>query len=134
MRSVVYGVAVWTIAFLYSMVLFGLLEIGYEEDFGYGHPKYWTFESIMTPSFLLIGFLLLMAFIRGVDLSEDWLLQSLKYGVVLMAVQFVLDTLVIVLLFGNGFGYFFGLVTLTYLTIPLWTVAVAAIHRRISRS
>ena len=113
------------------MVLFVLLGIGYEEPFGISHPKYWKFEGIMAMSFLIMGLLVLWIYFRGVELNDDWLLQSLRDGAVVMVVQFALDFFVIVLLFGSGMSYFYGMVTVQYLLIPFWTSLVAYfVHSR----
>ena len=124
-RLIAFSLIIWFIPFAFSLVLFPLLGIDYSEDFGIGHPKYWVFEAIITPIFVIMSMIMFWMYYKKMELTEDWKRVALVNGCVVSAMQFVLDTLVIVLLFGNGFRYFYGLVTVSYLIVPLWSYLLA---------
>ncbi len=124
-RLIVYSLVLWFVPFVFSLILFSLLGIDYSEHFGIGHPKYWTFEAIITPFFVIMSMIMFWMYYKKMELTEDWKRVALVNGCVVSAMQFVLDTLVIVLLFGNGFRYFYGLVTVSYLIVPLWSYLLA---------
>ena len=46
--------------------------------------------------------------------------ESLGIGLVIAALQFILDLIFIVLLFGGGLDYYLALVTISYILMPFW--------------
>ena len=117
------GFGLWLVALVYSILVMGWLGIDVMDPyvrFGLDHPKYWLFEAIMTPSYLLFS-LLVLRYYFSQSQRKDWQREALEFGLIVMIMQFVLDIATIVYGFGNGWEYFFGLVTITYLTIPGWS-------------
>jgi len=123
-RAIWYGALIWVAAFLWAIVIMMIIGVDFSKpdaSFGPDHPLYWRFELLMLPSFLLFAlFLFRRYFRRSAVASELWRREALLFGLIVMAVQFFLDTIVLVFLMGNGFEYFAALVTVTYLTIPAW--------------
>lgn len=130
-HTTIIGIGLWFVALVYSMLIMTLLGLDTTDpnfSFDIDHPKYWTFELIMIPSFLIVGMLTFRWYFRKSEIS-DWKKESIKFGVVIMLYQFLLDTLVLVFLFGNGFTYFYGFVTIMYLSIPFWAFLAARLWK-----
>ncbi len=125
--SLLLSIIAWLAAFVLAMVFMGFLGINPQdpnEHWGLNHPKYWTFELLMTPTFMVLGIIILSFYqIRSQGDPVYWLQESVLVGIIFMLVQFLLDLIFIVILFRNGLEYFIGLVTISYLLIPVWSVA-----------
>lgn len=124
------GIFMWIIGFILSFIIMSLIGIHPEqtgENWGIHHPKYLQFESLMIPSMMILMFLVVRFFytykIENISDNEIWL-----HGLEIMAAQFSLDLIILALLMGAGMGYFFSLVTILYLTIPLQFYFYAKIH------
>ena len=52
--------------------------------------------------------------------SENWKEESLGIGLVVMVLQFLLDLIFIVIIFGGGLEYYKALVSLSYVLMVLW--------------
>ena len=114
------GSLIWFLAFVYAttiMILIGVDFSDTDNPFGIHHDKYWLFELIMQPSFLIfVTWLLIRHFkTNSYENKELWTL-----GIAMAAVQFILDLLVIVIALGNGLEYFVALVSLVYILIPFY--------------
>ncbi|MCY3412706.1 MAG: hypothetical protein INQ03_13795 [Candidatus Heimdallarchaeota archaeon] len=126
-KAVFLGIFIWFTAFIWSMILMILVGVDMMEpnfSFGYTHPKYWLFEIIMTPTYLVFALFLFRWYFLS-RAKEHQPREAIEFGIIIMLLQFILDILVLVFAFGNGFEYFIGLVTLTYLSIPLWAILAA---------
>ena len=126
--SIKIGLIIWVLAMLTAMIIMAAMGIDIQDpdlDWGIDHPDYWKFEFIMNLVFLGIGTYLLVLYFKrsGID-PLDWKIESITIGVVIMAIQFIMDTIVLVFLFGNGFEYFYSFVTIVYLLMPLWSYFV----------
>ena len=115
------------------MTILGLDTMDPNFSFGYTHPKYWLFELIMVPSFLLLALLIFRNYFKKSEI-ENWKKEGWLYGIIIMILQYVMDTIVIVYVFGNGFEYFIGLVTIMYLLIPIWSYLSAKYWKRKNRT
>ena len=132
-QIIVFSIILWVIALILSMAYMAILGINpQEETFGLNHPKYWNFEILMTPSYIIIGLLILIAYYKFyIKTSSNWIIDSFLIGLIIMLIQFILDLIVIVGLFQNSLDYFFALVTVSYLLIPFWSVLSKWITLRI---
>ncbi len=124
-----YGGIIWVIGFFYATILFALLGVDLSDSdnkFGPDHDKYWEFEAIIIPSFIVLGFLLLKHLYAKTEItSENWKEESLGIGLVVMIIQFLLDLIFLVIIFGGGLEYFRALVTLSYFLMPIWAYLFA---------
>lgn len=121
-KAIVLGLFIWIIALILSMVIMSLLGIHPEntsEHWGINHPKYLQFELLMIPTMVVLMFGMAYVYYAEVSIQTVSRMDVLADGILIMAIQFILDFLVLVILFGNGVNYFYGLVTVSYLTIPI---------------
>ncbi|MHA2100892.1 MAG: hypothetical protein ACW99A_19640 [Candidatus Kariarchaeaceae archaeon] len=120
----IYGAGIWVISFFYVFIIGDLLGVDWSDEdnkFGPDHEKYWEVEAVIIPSFIILGFLFLRHLYAKSGMSSDnWKEESLGIGLIIMIIQFLLDLIFIVLLFGGGFEYYVALVTLSYFLMPLW--------------
>ncbi|MHA2250075.1 MAG: hypothetical protein ACXAD7_06925 [Candidatus Kariarchaeaceae archaeon] len=126
--SIKIGLIIWALAMITAMIIMAVMGIDIQDpdlDWGIDHPEYWKFEFILNLVFLGIGTYLLVLYFKrsGVD-PLDWKAESITIGIVIMGTQFIMDTIVLVFLFGNGFEYFYGFVTIVYFLMPLWSYIV----------
>lgn len=110
------------------MLLIGVEFSGSEFNFGPDHPKYWTFEAVIVPSFVFIVIGSTKAYfaregLTGID-------EAMKFGILIALVQYLLDLIFIVMLLDAGLTYFMGLVSISYVLIPLWAVVALKLARR----
>lgn len=129
----VLAIGLWFIALVLSMIIMGVLGVDpqTDNDWGVNHKEYWVFEAIIIPLFVLISIVVLTLFFRKFAITEvEWKVEGLVTGIVIMAWQFVLDTIVLVFLFSNGLDYFIAMVTISYLFIPLWALLARFISLR----
>ena len=121
--KIVYGLILWVLAIIYATTIMIIIGVDFDEpdfEFGPDHDKYWTFELIMIPSFLLIGSLFVYRYLSKIALSKgNWLDETVSWGLIVMMIQFLMDLIVLVILAGSGLDYFLAMVTLSYLFIPL---------------
>ncbi|MFW9914290.1 MAG: hypothetical protein ACFFGZ_01660 [Candidatus Thorarchaeota archaeon] len=123
-NAVLIGVGLWVFGFFFGWALMAAMGIDpNEEDFNIDHEDYWTFEAIMVPVFVILGLATLYWYFRssGID-SEIWVTEALLVGVTIMAIQFILDTIFLAIILEGGIEYFFALVTVSYLLIPVWAL------------
>ena len=121
-KTFVLGLFIWLIALLLSMVIMGLLGIQPEntsEPWGINHPKYFQFELLMIPTMVLLMFGFAYVFYTQCHLNTVLPMDIFTDGLIIMAIQFILDFIVFVVLTNSGLKYFYGLVTVGYLTIPI---------------
>lgn len=127
--TLAYAAIIWVIAFFYALILFEILGIDYSDTdnkFGLDHEKYWEFEAIMIPSFIIFGFVFLRYLFSKISMNSDnWKEESLGTGFVIMIIQFFLDSIFLVWLFDGGFEYFRGLVVISYILMPFWSYIFA---------
>lgn len=118
------SIGLWILALIISMIFMSFLGINPQnEKFGLNHAKYWNFELLMTPTYIIIGLLVLIAYYKYLNNSDtNWIVNSLLIGILIMIVQFIADLIVIIGLFQNSLNYFIGLVTISYLIIPIWSM------------
>ncbi len=130
------GIIVWILAFIWSIVVMGIISFDYEnETMGIDHEKYWEFEALMTPAFIVIGLLFLITYYKKSHIpTEEWKTEGIVAGLIVMIIQFVLDLAVIVIAFDSGIEYYIGLVTISYLLIPVWSLLAAYYVRVMSIS
>jgi len=130
LKIILIGIGLWFFAFIYAMFVMGGIGVNFKEpnfQFGPEHILYWQFEKIMIPSMLLfcgiISYYFLTINSTSVDIFNNinvkWLSVSLTWGIIIMICQFILDTIVLVILMNKGFVYFQSMVTLSYLSIPI---------------
>ena len=94
---VILGLIIWIIAFF----IIGWTQIS--ED-----P---AIQALYIPMVILFGIgtiLLVVIFLwwylpyLGINLEQEWLQESLLFGIILMAIQFILDIIIFTLLFSNS--------------------------------
>ena len=128
------GLLIWVLGLLISMIIMWSLDIHPENQnppWGITHPKYLQFEIIMIPSMIVLMFLVIWLF-YGYPKNSGKIIDLLTDGLLVMITQFVLDFFVLVLLFKSGLSYFYGLVTLSYLSIPLQWVFYVWIKNKVN--
>jgi len=123
------GSIIWFLAFVYATTIMLLVGVDFsdtENPFGIHHEKYWLVELIMQPSFLIFVTWFLIRHFKAntYEDKELWIL-----GVVMAAVQFILDLFVIVIALGNGLEYFVALVSLVYVLIPFYVYYLGKRYR-----
>ena len=127
-KAVLIGFGLWIFAFIFALAVMGALGIDPQDedkDFGIDHEDYWTFEAIITPVFIVISLAVLYWYFNSSEIdSEYWVSEAVLAGVTIMIIQFVLDTVFLVILFEGGLSYFVALVTVSYLLIPVWSLLV----------
>jgi len=75
----------------------------------------------MIPSFIIIGFLIFRQLYTKTGISSEILKgESLGIGLIVAIIQFSLDLIFLVWIFGGGIKYFYALVTLSYFLLPVW--------------
>ena len=87
------AIIIWVLAFTWAIVVMGLIGFDYEnETMGIDHEQYWEFEVLMTPAFIIIGLLFLSYYFLKSDIpAEEWKTEGVVSGVIVMAIQFILD-------------------------------------------
>ena len=123
-QIILFSIGLWLLALIVSMKFMSFLGIDLQnEKFGLNHDKYWNFEILMTPSYIIIGLLFLITYFKFLNKSDsNWIFDSFLIGLIIMIIQFIFDLIVIIGIFQNSLDYFIGLVTISYLLIPLWTI------------
>ena len=127
-RALAYAVLIWIIGFVWGSVVFMTPALKNISSI----PHVSRYPAISFPViiiWLVLAYLLAKNYLKT---AEDKANEGCKLGITFAIVNLVLDLLVLVLLFKNGFGYFASLtVWLAYiilLTVP-WLVG-----RSLSRS
>ena len=120
-RALAYAVLLWITGFIWGMVVFMTPALKNIPSIPYV-SRYPAISFPVLVLWLLITYLLARSYLR---MTTDKSAEGLKLGVLFALVNFVLDLLVLVILFKNGFGYFASLtVWLAYLillTVPWFT-------------
>jgi hypothetical protein len=104
-KALAFAVLIWIVGFVWGMVVFmtpalkGLPTIPYVS-------RYPAISFPVLLIWILLTYLLSRSYLRSVT---DQAGEGLKLGVMFALVHFVLDLLVLVLLFKTGFGYFASL-------------------------
>ncbi len=122
--AIIISLIIWISAFIVATIIMIAMDVDFEE-WGTDSPDYWEFELYMNSIFIVFAIAILSIYFRrsGIDPSE-WKSESITAGLIIMVIQFILDTIVLVLLMGSGPEYYLGFVTITYLTIPGWMLLV----------
>lgn len=123
-KAVLVGAGLWVFGFFFGWALMAALGIDVqEEDFTIENEKYWTFEAIMVPVFIVVGLAALYWYFTTSEIdTEIWITEALLVGMTIMAIEFILDAIFLAILLEGGLEYFFALVTVSYLLIPCWTL------------
>lgn len=121
-KAILFSLVIWIVGFVWGMLIFmtplvNLAPIPYIS----GNPAI-SFPALLI--LLLVSFLLARSYLKQ---AEDKPLEGLKLGVTMFLVNIILDLLVIVLLFGSGWGYF------AYLSIWLGYILVSAVPYFVGR-
>jgi len=130
-RALAYAGLIWMTGFVWGMVVFmtpvlkNIAAIPYVS-------RYPAISFPLLILWLLITYLLARSYLKT---TTDKAAEGLRLGVMFALVNFVLDLLVLVILFKTGFGYFASLtVWLAYLillTVPWFTGrSLASTHRQ----
>jgi len=130
-RALAYAGLIWMTGFVWGMVVFmtpvlkNIAAIPYVS-------RYPAISFPLLSLWLLITYLLARSYLKT---TTDKAAEGLRLGVMFALVNFVLDLLVLVILFKTGFGYFASLtVWLAYLillTVPWFTGrSLASTHRQ----
>ncbi len=128
-RAILSGFMLWVFAFFFAWGVMAALGIDQEEleeePFGPDYDEYLPFEMILIPSFIIIGLIAYYWYFSSSEINhEEWITEALLVGVTVMVIQFVLDTIFLVIIFDSGIEYFFALVTISYLLVPVWSLLV----------
>lgn len=114
------GLIIWILGFLVSLLIMGILGIHpgkKAENWGINHPKYLQFELLMITTMIILMFVIALEFFKQQENSATPI-DVLKDGFLIMIIQFMMDLIVLVVVMKVGIAYFYGLVTLMYVTIP----------------
>ena len=115
---------IWLFGLIYGTIVFEIIGVDYMADdfeFYSDHSKYWEFESILLPSFIIVGLLIMAYYFKKSEIEKTvWKKEGLSIGILMMVIQFVMDLILFIVLLGDEFRYFYGMVTISYLTIPGW--------------
>ncbi|MFX1533804.1 MAG: hypothetical protein ACFFDI_06180 [Promethearchaeota archaeon] len=136
LTPIIVGVLIWIVAFF----VIGWTQIS-EDPF---------VQSLYLPMVLLFGVITLIFIIiffywylpsLNIDLQAEWLLESVLFGIVVMAVQYILDLISFTIFFPIDLVvYFFGLfmgnpdgstVMIMYPLIVVWSVLGGVITRKL---
>lgn len=123
-KALGYGVLIWITGFAWGSVVFMTPALHDIASIPYV-SRYPAISFPILVIWLLITYLLARNYLKTATAKAS---EGLRLGTMFMLVNFVLDLLVLVLLFKNGFGYFASLtVWLAYLILLLralagWTV------------
>ncbi len=104
-RALIYAILIWIVGFMWGVVVFmtpalkGLPSIPYVS-------RYPAISFPVLIIWILLTYLLSRSYLRS---ATDKASEGLKLGAMFALVNFVLDLLVLVLLFKTGFGYFASL-------------------------
>ena len=120
-RALAYAVLIWLSGFLWGSIVFmtpALRNVA-------AMPFVSRYPAISFPLLILWPFITYLLAQSYLQLTTDKATEGLRLGAVFAVVNLVLDFLVLVLLFKNGFGYFASVtVWLAYfilLTVPWFT-------------
>ena len=120
-RALGYAVLIWLSGFVWGSVVFMTPALRNIAAIPYV-SRYPAISFPLLLLWLLIAYLLARSYLK---VTTDKATEGLRLGVLFAVVNFVLDLLVLVLLFKNGFTYFASLtVWLAYfilLTVPWFT-------------
>lgn len=128
-RALGYAVLIWIIGFAWGTVVFMTPALRNISPIPYV-SRYPAISFPVLIIWLLIAYLLAGSYLRA---ATDEANEGLKLGLVFAVVNFVLDLLILVLLFKNGRSYFASLtVWLAYviLLIVPWLVGRSLANRR----
>lgn len=103
-RALAYAVVIWLIGFVWGSVVFMTPALKSIPSIPY-ISRYPAISFPVLIIWILIAYLLARSYLKN-SAAPD---QALKLGLVFAVVNFVLDLLVLVLLFKNGFAYFASL-------------------------
>ncbi|MGH9871178.1 MAG: hypothetical protein ACRD9S_01790 [Pyrinomonadaceae bacterium] len=120
-RALAYAVLIWITGFVWGMVVFMTPALKSISSIPYV-SRYPAISFPVLILWLLITYLLARSYLKT---APDKATEGLRLGLLFAAVNFILDLLVLVLLFKTGFVYFASLtVWLAYfilLTVPWFT-------------
>jgi len=120
-RALAYAVLIWLSGFVWGSVVFMTPALRNIAAIPYV-SRYPAISFPLLLLWLLITYLLARSYLK---VTTDKATEGLRLGVLFAIVNFVLDLLVLVILFKNGFAYFASLtVCLAYfilLTVPWFT-------------
>ena len=120
-RALAYALSIWITGFLWGSVVFMTPALKNVPAIPYV-SRYPLISFPVLIIWLLIAYLLARSYL---NLTTDKASEGLKLGLLFAVVNFILDLLVLVLLFKNGFTYFASLTVwlayLVLLTVPWFT-------------
>jgi hypothetical protein len=120
-RALGYALLIWLSGFVWGSVVFMTPALRNVAAIPYV-SRYPAISFPLLLLWLVITYLLARSYLKR---TTDTAAEGLRLGVLFAGVNFILDLLVLVLLFKNGFGYFASLtVWLAYLillTVPWFT-------------
>jgi hypothetical protein len=118
LRLILYGILTWLIPFGISLFLYGpdgTLTIGI-----------FAFKSLMIISGAAVGALLIYLYLRSLPSGTNWLSAGITIGISWLLINWALDLLVIVALFGMGGPEWFIEIGSRYLVIPAMAILAGA--------
>ncbi|MCQ1538762.1 hypothetical protein FTO68_07165 [Methanocalculus taiwanensis] len=118
LRLLIYGILTWLIPFVLSLFLYGpdgTLTIGV-----------FAFKSLMIISGAASGALLIFLYLRSLPAGTNWLTAGIIVGISWLLINWALDLMVMVALFGMGGWEWFIEIGSRYLVIPAMAILAGA--------
>ncbi|RQD82320.1 MAG: hypothetical protein D5R96_05595 [Methanocalculus sp. MSAO_Arc2] len=118
LRLLLYGILTWLAPFVFSLFLYG--------QNGTLKIDIFAFKSLMIISGAAAGALLIILYLRSLPAGTQWLAAGITIGTSWLLINWVLDLLVMVALFGMGPGEWFVQIGSRYLVIPVMALLAGA--------
>ncbi len=114
LKILLFGSLVWLILFIIGFLIFPLYQ-----------SQNLLFKTIMVIAGALVGMGMLILYYRKVE--SNFTLEGIWVGVIWLAVNIILDLIVLVGIFENPLGEYFIGTGLRYLNIPVMSIGVGLI-------
>jgi uncharacterized membrane protein YpjA len=116
-KLVLFGIAAWLLPFVASIFFFDFQTHKLVID-------WYLFHSIMVVFGSAVGAFLLVKFYEGV--RTDYVAWGVKAGAAWLAINWVLDILILVPMMGSDLAGYFSQIGLGYIVMPVMAVSMAA--------
>jgi len=113
-KTLIYGLLTWLIPFIIAIPF-------YSRD---GQPliDIFLFKTIMIVVSSIAGAIFLILYFKKV--TEDYLREGLVIGLIWLAINWILDFIVLIPMAKMDIGTYFAQIGLRYLTIPIFSITI----------
>ncbi len=113
-KILLWGILLWLVLFIVGFIIYPLHD-----------TNFLLFKTIMVVSSCLVGMIMLALYFKKVE--NNFVSEGIAIGIIWLAVNLLLDLIVLVGLFKTPVGEYFIGIGLRYLNIPIISIGIGKI-------